>query len=276
MNVANMDFSNYIKDTPAQAYQGDYQNSDGVLMCGKCHTPRECLIEMPEGSSRFIRKPVPCQCEIDAECAYEQQIAKETFLDRVKELRKQGVTDEAYTHQTFAADDGRNPQVTEKCRRYVEHWDQMKENRWGMVLFGGVGGGKSFYACCIANALIDQGVRVLVTRLSDLVRNRTQDGAKPIRLNEFELIVLDDIGVEGASQTAYNITDDIYRSSIPLIVTTNMSLDQLKDTQQSIEKKRIYDRIIERAVIDVLVDVKRPRSATAREESRKAHAVLNS
>ena len=143
-----------------------------------------------------------------------------------------------------------------------------------MVLFGGVGGGKSFYACCIANALIDKGVKVLVTRLSDLVRYRIQQTPNPINLGDFELIVLDDIGVESATQTAYSIVDDIYRARIPLIVTTNLSLAQLKDKQQEITRQRIYDRIIERAVIDVFVDVRRSRLDIAREKSRHAHEVL--
>ncbi|MBQ9679829.1 MAG: ATP-binding protein [Ruminococcus sp.] len=266
-------FDNLFRDMHAVPREGDYQGSDGLLYCGKCQTQRECLIELQDG--RKICKPTPCQCERDEERKYKERREREAFQNRVNELRKQGVTDEAYTRQTFAADDNRNPKVTEKCRRYVDHWGEMKQNCYGMVLFGGVGGGKSFYACCIANALIDRGVKVLVTRLSDLVRHRIQQTSSQINLSEFDLIVLDDIGVESATQTAYNIADDIYRARIPLIVTTNLSLAQLKDKQQEIARQRIYDRIIERAVIDVFVDVRRSRIDIAREKSRLAHEILN-
>ena len=266
-------FEKLYRDMHAVPREGDYQGVDDLLYCGKCQTQRECYIMLQDG--RKICKPIPCQCEREEERKYQERRDRKAFQDRVNELRKQGVTDEAYTRQTFLTDDNRNPQVTDKCSRYVDRWDEMKQKCYGMVLFGGVGGGKSFYACCIANALIDKGVKVLVTRLSDLVRYRIQQTPNPINLGDFELIVLDDIGVESATQTAYSIVDDIYRARIPLIVTTNLSLAHLKDKQQEIARQRIYDRIIERAVIDVFVDVRRSRLDIAREKSRHAHEVLN-
>ena len=39
----------------------------------------------------------------------------------------------------------------------------MRDKNVGMLFYGDVGTGKSFYACCIANALLDKGVSVLVT-----------------------------------------------------------------------------------------------------------------
>jgi len=45
----------------------------------------------------------------------------------------------------------------------VEKWPEMRDKNVGMLFYGDVGTGKSFYACCIANALLDKGVSVLVT-----------------------------------------------------------------------------------------------------------------
>lgn len=149
----------------------------------------------------------------------------------------------------------------------------MQENCFGITFTGAVGGGKSFYACCIANALIDWGVKVLVTRLSDLVRNRIQNNDF-VNLSDFELIVLDDVGIEGATQTAYNIVDDIYRANIPLIVTTNLSLSQLKEST-SIEKQRIYDRILQRASYPIKVDVTISRLDIARKNAKNTQDILN-
>ena len=51
--------------------------------------------------------------------------------------------------------------------------------------------------------------------------------------------MLDDIGVENASQTAYNIIDEWYQTGKPLIVTTNLTPNELKQPQTR-ELKRIY------------------------------------
>lgn len=254
--------------------EGDYTDDQGMCLCGKCGKPRECFIEYPIGSGKGIIKTIPCQCKIKDEEEYQQRRELESFQDRVKELRRLGITDEAYTAQRFENDDGRNPEVTERCMQYVEKWAQMQENCFGITFTGAVGGGKSFYACCIANALIDRGVKVLVTRLSDLVRNRVQDKGDFVKLRDFDLIVLDDIGIEGATQTAYNIVDDIYRANIPLIVTTNLSLSQLKEST-SIEKQRIYDRILQRASYPIKVDVTISRLDIARKNAKKTQDILN-
>lgn len=262
------------KNARAIPREGDYTDDQDMCLCGKCGKPRECFIEHPAGIRKGIIKAVPCQCEIEEEERYQQRRSLEKFQDRVVELRRHGITDKAYTYQRFENDDGRNYVVTKKCKQYVSKWQTMKKHCYGITFTGAVGGGKSFFACCIANALIDQGVRVLVTRLSDLVRNRVQDKYAVVDFHDFDLIVLDDIGVEGATQTAYNIIDDIYRANIPLIVTTNMSLDQLKEST-TIEKQRIYDRILQRASYPIKVDVTISRLEIARKNAKDIQDILN-
>ena len=48
-----------------------------------------------------------------------------------------------------------------KARAYVEHWDEAYRNNTGLLLFGDVGTGKSFFAGCIANALLDREFQCL-------------------------------------------------------------------------------------------------------------------
>ena len=267
-------FGQLYKNASAIPRDGDFTSSQGLLYCGHCRQARECYLEYPIGSGQRLKKPIPCQCDIEDEEEYRHRKSMESFQERVAELRKQGITDEAYALQRFETDDNRNPNVTQQCRRYVERWDKMKSECYGVTFTGAVGGGKSFYACCIANALIDRGVKVIVTRLSDLVRNRVDRDNPTIILRDFELIVLDDIGVEGATQTAYNIIDDIYRANIPLIVTTNLSLSQLKGTQD-IDKQRIYDRILQRACLPIKVDVSVTRLDIAKRNALAAQAILD-
>lgn len=251
--------------------EGDFYNSDGFLMCGKCGKRKEMEIEFPKGFKRIVG--VTCGCDIQAEKEYQERKRREKFDDYVASLYKSGLTDKAYLSRTFSRDDGRNPEIKNLCQKYVENWEKMKESSVGILFYGDVGAGKSYFACCIANALLEKGVRALVTRLSDLVRNRTEPDEKTVKLKSFELIVLDDLGVENYSQTAYNIVDDIYRSGIPVIATTNLAPSEIKNPSD-MGRKRIYDRIIERCCITRKVSANSGRLEKARLKKAAALRLL--
>lgn len=253
---------------------GDYTNSDGILVCGKCHQPKECILEFPTGSGKFKNFPIICHCEIEEEKAFRKRLEYQEWENYIHQLYKQGLTDKAYLNNTFENDDKRNLSLTNLCQKYVEHWEEHKRNCQGILFYGNTGGGKSFYSCCIANALLQNGVKVLVSRLPDLVKNRTDKNAQDVNLTAFDLIVLDDIGTENSTQTAYNIIDDIYRLAIPLIVTTNLSPSELKNPD-NLDKQRIYDRVIERCCITQKVDVNISRLDMAKAKREEALKILN-
>ena len=58
-----------------------------------------------------------------------------------------------------------------------------------------------------------------------------------------------DLGAERKSEfmkeMVYNIIDSRYRSGLPMIITTNLSMDEMKNPG-NMEYERIYDRILER------------------------------
>ena len=68
------------------------------------------------------------------------------------------------------------------------------------------------------------------------------------RLMEYPLLIIDDLGVERdtsyIAEQVYNIIDARYRSGRPMIITTNLSMQELENPGIW-EKKRIYDRILE-------------------------------
>ena len=61
-------------------------------------------------------------------------------------------------------------------------------------------------------------------------------------------LIIDDLGAERSTDYAlekvYNIVDSRYRAKKPLILTTNLSMDEMKDTAD-LRYGRIYDRIFE-------------------------------
>ena len=61
----------------------------------------------------------------------------------------------------------------EKAYAYVEHWKEAYRDNTGLLLFGDVGTGKSFFAGCIANALLDRDVPVLMTNFPSILNRLT-------------------------------------------------------------------------------------------------------
>ena len=72
-----------------------------------------------------------------------------------------------------------------------------------------------------------------------------------LMLKPSNLLILDDLGAERQSDFAleqvFNVVDSRYKSGKPVIITTNLSLQELKNPSD-IKYKRIYDRILEMCV----------------------------
>ena len=66
---------------------------------------------------------------------------------------------------------------------------------------------------------------------------------------DYDLLIIDDLGAERNTEYAleqmFSIIDSRYRCNKPLIVTTNLKLDELKHPPD-LAHARIYDRILER------------------------------
>ena len=131
----------------------DYTGEDGLLYCGKCHTPKEAYFA--EGKTCFGRDRHPAECDCQRAAREKQQAAesRQKHLEKVEDLKRRGFTDPAMRNWTFEHDNGRNPQ-TETARFYVESWETMQAENIGYLFWGGVGTGKSYLAACIANALM--------------------------------------------------------------------------------------------------------------------------
>ena len=244
------DFDSIIKRmTVTRLEPGDYTGEDGLLYCGKCRTPKQFRMEAPPLEGRLL--PHPCRCEqerLDREAA-EQEARR--HHQAVADLKRRGFTDPAMRGWTFANDNGKCPQM-KHAHFYVENWTAMQEENIGYLLWGGVGTGKSYFAGCIANALMEQEVAVRMTNfaliLNDLTASFKGRNEYIARLCRAPLLILDDFGMERGTEygleQVYNVVDSRYRSRRPLIVTTNLSLQDLqhpKDTAHA----RIYDRLLE-------------------------------
>lgn len=173
----------------------------------------------------------------------------------IQRMKTSGLQDKAFYDYTFARDSGVNPEMA-LAHKYVENWNSMKDRSSGLLLWGDVGTGKTFFAGCIANALLDKGIPVLMTNfariLNTLAGMHSEDRNLFIdSMNRYSLLIIDDLGMERNSEFAleqvFHVIDSRYRSRKPLIVTTNLTLTEL-NTPADMAHRRIYDRILERCV----------------------------
>ena len=134
----------------------------------------------------------------------------------------------------------------------MQNFAQFREQGKGLLLFGSVGTGKTFHAACIANALIDTGVPCLVTnfaRIANTVQGLFEGRQEYYdSLNKFPLLVLDDLSAERKTEymqeIVFNVIDARYRAKLPLIVTTNLTREELMHPAD-ITYQRIFSRLFE-------------------------------
>ena len=194
-----------------------------------------------------------CACQIEAERRRKEADAQRERMERIKRRKAQGLQDRYLYDYTFANDHGENPLI-EKARAYVERWSEAFRDNTGLLLFGDVGTGKSFFAGCIANALLERDVPVLMTNFPSILNRLTgvfsEDRADFIAsLELYDLLIIDDLGVERSTEYAieqmFYVIDSRYRSRKPMIITTNLRLEEIKNPPD-LAHARIYDRILER------------------------------
>ena len=224
----------------------EYIGEDGLLHCSVCHRKTQTRVEFLD-----IKKVVRCTCD----CKKKEFEAEEARKHR-EEFERQRRLCFAETNManwTFENDDRKNARLSDAMERYAEGFADFKKDGKGLLLYGTVGTGKTYYAACIANRLIDKGYKVKMTNFATLT-NQIQgmfEGKQEFinDLNRYQLLIIDDLGAERKSEfmqeMVFNIVDSRYRAGLPFIVTTNLTAEEIKKPQE-VSFARIYDRILER------------------------------
>lgn len=257
-NIANI---LKVNSNNVKAGNEDYYK-DGILMCGKCHTPKETYTFDNDGN---LTVKVTCLCECENEALKEEkrkqrEAERKEYMERMKNLSFQ---DEKSKKNTFANDDKLDPKLSNMMKNYVEHFEEMKNK--GLLLFGTVGSGKTFYANCIANAMIEKGYTCMETnfyRISNMLFSNTIQKQEFINeLMKYDLLIIDDLSAERDSEymneIVMNVINERYRSEKAIIITTNLTSEELKNPLTQ-AKKRIYSRLLEMCIpIEVKGDDRR-------------------
>jgi len=255
---------------------GDYEGENGLLYCGKCNSPKQCEIRL---NGRVLRPYCLCECEAKAVKLQEDSEKAENLKEEIERTRKSGFPDPELMQWTFAIDDRANEKASDISLRYCTHFLSMKEKGKGILYLGNCGTGKTFLAACIANELINQGFSVLMTNFSRLVNIifGLREGKQNYidSLNSYDLLIIDDLGVERQSEyvaeIVQNIVDSRYRAGLPLIITTNLTPKDFSAESSDIAKSRLYSRISEMCLPVVVsgADRRKKNSAACDSELKK-------
>ncbi len=228
--------------------KGDY-TENGLLYCAKCHTPKQTKITLFE-QTKIV--PVLCHCATEERNRAERERRENEQRQQADRYRKDGFFRSDMQKWNFAADKGDDPKTTNALKNYVANFAEMKKSGKGLLLYGPCSTGKTFMAACAVNALIDKGYPCLMTnfsRIANTISGLYEKQAYLDSLNNYALLVLDDLGAERSTEymneIVFNIIDGRYRAGLPMIITTNLDIEAIKKPQD-IAEQRIYQRILER------------------------------
>ena len=230
--------------------EGDHIGEDGLVYCGKCGSRKQLRVMF--GDKTHVVRCV-CKCESKEMEEKKRQEEYEEQMRRINRLKEASMMDKKYREVMFEKYEVReeNQKVFEMAKKYASRFQDMYKKNQGLLLYGPVGTGKSFTAACIGNYLLNNAKPVIMTScvkiLQDIWENDREAEYITI-LNSASLLIIDDLGTERetdyALEKVYNIIDSRVRANKPMIITSNLELNDMMECED-IRKKRIYDRILE-------------------------------
>ena len=225
--------------------EGDYRK-EGFLYCGKCNAPKEYYVEK-------LGKKMYCACS----CADEEEKKRKEgeILSKIENLRKECFgSDYSLFKCTFDNADGKDSDIFGRAKYYVKEFDNYYKQGKGMLFYGGVGSGKTYLVACIANALIDKQKRCLLTDFPSINckwNNMNERDKIILDLLSYDLLIIDDFGAErktdSMAEMVYTIIDKRLKANKPIVLTSNISKDELLNPQ-NLSDKRITSRLYESVI----------------------------
>ena len=252
---------------------------DGLIHCAVCGEPKEIKKHL---LGREYAPRIKCKCEREKDIAYEMQCRKKDRIATAMRWKAAALQDKEMQSSKFADDLGYNTAKVAYAKQYVDMWEDMYSTGRGLLLSGEQGTGKTFLACCIGNALIDDGIPVLMTNVTKIVDTYGEvplaDKASMMEsIRNYDLLIIDDLGAERSTEYAkeilYKVINGWYCTGKPLIVTTNLPVKSLRETVDE-SLSRIYSRVLERCV-PVLVNTTDVRKSLADKNKARLKSVLS-
>jgi DNA replication protein DnaC len=209
---------------------GSYPGDPNCTICGGIGFLRQ---DLPVDHPEFGKLQV-CSCR-------EGQIKKQARDGLYKLSNLEELTHLTFENFEVRGQIGLGPAQADSLERAFNHAQQFARKLEGwLVLQGPYGCGKTHLAAAVANFVVDIGIPTLFLTVPDLLDNLRFSYNNPEATFEerFEdirkvpLLIMDDFGTENATSWAqeklFQILNYRYINNLPLLITTNLSLNQLE------------------------------------------------
>lgn len=231
----------------------DFIGEDGLIHCRKCGTRKQYVLDFA-GKQTVV--PVMCACrkaEVQKEENERKNAATEASRAKREELFSTTFPTDELKRHTFPPDTESDSKQIAAMRKYTQNFPRYAESGQGLLLWGDTGSGKTYAASCIVNALTEQNIlcRFITLRDAEATARAGYEGTETLLkdLSNRRLVVLDEfetgIQSEYVSNLVYAIVNTCYNAAVPLIVTTNATLDEIKNPRNQ-RDRRVCERILEK------------------------------
>jgi DNA replication protein DnaC len=226
---------------------------DGHAYCKACHERKDGEIRSFLDKNFIFKNN--CKCDRER-LEREKKREREQEIEQLKRDCFISMSQWAYTFDNYRGEKDKSYII---ARNFVKEYEQMKKENIGLLFCGTVGSGKTYLACSIANALIEEYmIRVKIRNFAQII-NDLQKGGFDLDKNEYiealtnvSVLILDDLGIERdtsyAKEQVYNIVNSRYLKQKPTIFTTNLPYEKIQNSDDGVEYERIYSRIIEMCI----------------------------
>ncbi|MBV7271621.1 ATP-binding protein [Clostridiaceae bacterium UIB06] len=228
-----------------------YRDINNIPKCKVCGEPIGIAVKMSFGTKLY---PRACRCRREA---YERQQTLD--INRQKQIRLKQIISNSMMNKNFKEFTLENwdhklgnENLYNIAKQYISKFAQMKAENKGMLIYGEPGNGKTYFSACIANALVQKlipvicvGAIALTERIGQSKRTWGDEGIFTVlnTLENADLIIIDDLGTEEDNKWTrammYQIIEKRNTVNLPVIITTNISMQELKERYDD----RTYSRL---------------------------------
>ena len=231
------------------------------IYCGKKYILENCSVA-PYYFDRVWKDIPQCDCLIKIEG--KKQIKEDHKKEGIKlinliRLIRGDSFGKRYQKASFSNfDKSRNKKAWEACLEWARNFEQHLEDGKGLFITGTVGTGKTHLLAAISDYIARIFKRKLKTRpwinyvtsteLISQIKNSFESHNTEEVIEGFEecsLLIIDDIGTEKITEFSYEqiykIIDSRYRNMKPVIITSNLNDNEIKEKLSERIVSRIYE-----------------------------------
>lgn len=161
---------------------------------------------------------------------------------------------EGMTFDTYLISSEEQQRVYDRVKKYATNFKAVREKGICLTLVGTPGTGKTHLAISLGRLIVENGHSVSYERLYDLMQKikDTYSKANPLseaeiidRLIEFDLLILDEVGLKTMTETestlTYQIIDKRYEDMRPTVLVSNLNESELSGNLGSRTVDRLYE-----------------------------------